>query len=62
MGQTKKNGAAQTPVAGRNYKSTVFAMLFGQKQDMGTAARLRVQILYPEIFASFAASKIVTIL
>ena len=40
----------------------VFAMLFGQKQDMGTAARLRVQILYPEIFASFAALKIVTIL
>ena len=31
MGQTKKNGAAQTPAANRNYKSTVFAMLFGDR-------------------------------
>ena len=34
MGQTKKNGAAQTPVAGRNYKSTVFAMLFGDRERL----------------------------
>ena len=31
MGQTKKNGGAQTPAANRNYKSTVFAMLFGDR-------------------------------
>ena len=34
MGQTKNNGAAQTPAAGRNYKSTVFAMLFGDRERL----------------------------
>ena len=34
MGQTKNHGAAQTPAAGRNYKSTVFAMLFGDRERL----------------------------
>ena len=34
MGQIKKNGVAQTPIAGRNYKSTVFAMLFGDRERL----------------------------
>ena len=34
MGQIKKNGVAQMPIAGRNYKSTVFAMLFGDRERL----------------------------
>lgn len=34
MGQTKNNGAAQTPAASRNYKSAVFAMLFGGRERL----------------------------
>ena len=34
MGQTKNHGAAQMLAAGRNYKSTVFAMLFGDRERL----------------------------
>ena len=34
MGQTKNYRAAQTPAANRNYKSTVFAMLFGDRERL----------------------------
>ena len=34
MGQTKNNGAAENLVANRNYKSTVFAMLFGDRERL----------------------------
>ena len=34
MGQIKKNGVAQTSIAVRNYKSTVFAMLFGDRERL----------------------------
>ncbi len=34
MGQTKNNGAAEKLVANRNYKSTVFAMLFGDRERL----------------------------
>ena len=34
MRQTKNNRAAQTPAANRNYKSTVFAMLFGDRERL----------------------------
>ena len=32
MGQTKNNMAAENLAANRNYKSTVFAMLFGDRE------------------------------
>lgn len=32
MGQTKNNRAAENLAANRNYKSTVFAMLFGDRE------------------------------
>ncbi|OUN30278.1 hypothetical protein [Blautia sp. An81] len=34
MGQTKNNGAAENFSANRNYKSTVFAMLFGDRERL----------------------------
>ena len=34
MGQIKNNGAAENLVANRNYKSTVFAMLFGDRERL----------------------------
>ena len=34
MGQTKNNGAAENLAANRNYKSTVFAMLFGDRERL----------------------------
>ena len=34
MGQIKNNGAAENLVANRNYKSTVFAMLFGDRKRL----------------------------
>lgn len=34
MGQTKNNGAAENLTANRNYKSTVFAMLFGDRERL----------------------------
>ena len=34
MGQTKNHGAAQMLAASRNYKSTVFAMLFGDRERL----------------------------
>ena len=34
MGQTKNNMAAETLAANRNYKSTVFAMLFGDRERL----------------------------
>ena len=34
MGQIKNNGAAENLAANRNYKSTVFAMLFGDRERL----------------------------
>ncbi len=34
MGQIKNNGATENVAANRNYKSTVFAMLFGERERL----------------------------
>ena len=34
MGQTKNSGATENLTANRNYKSTVFAMLFGDRERL----------------------------
>ena len=34
MGQIKNNGAEENLAANRNYKSTVFAMLFGDRERL----------------------------
>ena len=43
MGQIKNNGAAENLAANRNYKSTVFAMLFGDRESCWDCIMLSVE-------------------